>query len=132
MLKKATSGIAFVSWMATVTYLSLATLTNSGGGWLNLNIPHKDKIAHFIFYFVATFLGFFFFLGFFDKRNKILPVLMISLLFAITYGMVIEILQYNFFPNRSGDVYDALANSLGAFAGAVVVKLFFASKSVLK
>ncbi|MBK7850755.1 MAG: VanZ family protein [Bacteroidetes bacterium] len=39
------------------------------------------------------------------------------LLLTIFYGILIEILQATVFIHRSGDIRDAIANSIGAFVG---------------
>ncbi len=41
----------------------------------------------------------------------------LALLLSISYGILIEILQATVFIHRSGDVRDAIANSIGAFIG---------------
>jgi VanZ family protein len=42
----------------------------------------------------------------------------IALVLAIPYGGMLEIMQGAFFTDRSSDVYDFIANSVGALAGA--------------
>jgi VanZ family protein len=41
----------------------------------------------------------------------------ISVLFCVTYGGSLEIMQYTIFSERSGDVLDFIANSTGCIAG---------------
>lgn len=40
-----------------------------------------------------------------------------AIIFSTAYGAIIEVLQEYVFIERSGEVYDALANTVGAFIG---------------
>lgn len=117
--------------MAAVTYSSLASFSSDNQNW-SITIPNFDKVVHFIFYFGAAFLGFFFLKARLKQNTTNTRMLTISLVFAVIYGMAIEVLQYSFFPNRSGDVYDAIANSFGAITAILVLKLFFLPKKKVK
>lgn len=46
--------------------------------------------------------------------------LSILLLLAITYGFLIEVVQYQFIPGRSFDMFDVLADSIGSLAGLLI------------
>ncbi|WP_221259753.1 VanZ family protein [Flavobacterium okayamense] len=78
-------------------------------------LKFKDKIIHFMFYFVFVFLWSIALKG---KNIKILKIV----LFAILYGIVIEILQSAITLNRQADVFDALANSFGACTAVLFLK----------
>jgi VanZ family protein len=41
----------------------------------------------------------------------------LALLIAIPYGGILELMQGAFFENRSADIYDFIANSIGSFIG---------------
>ena len=76
-----------------------------------------DKIVHLLIFGLLCFLMIRSFLAlntgsFFYKNAK-----MLSLLLTIFYGILIEILQATVFIHRSGDIRDAIANSIGAFVG---------------
>lgn len=78
------------------------------------NIPHLDKIAHFLLFF---FFGAFVF-GFLQERkifNKIINAILVLLATAI-YGGVIEWLQGDYFA-RSADIWDWWADMFGALGG---------------
>lgn len=87
-----------------------------------LNIPHIDKIVHFIFYFVLVVLGVKAIREIFSSELTLRKVLLYSVLFAVVYGILIEFLQYGFTEDRHGDILDVLANSVGAVAGMFTVK----------
>lgn len=76
-----------------------------------------DKIVHLLIFGLLCFLMIRSFLAlntgsFFYKNAK-----MLSLLLTIFYGVLVEILQATVFIHRSGDIRDAIANSIGAFVG---------------
>ena len=70
-----------------------------------------DKIVHF-------FLYFFFVILWLKASTYFSHHLIYLLIIAVIWGIVIEFLQEYFIPTRSGDVYDALANTLGAISAA--------------
>jgi len=98
----------------------------------SLNIPHADKVVHFIFYFVLVILGVKAIPEFFTTKLVLRKVLLYTLFFAIAYGILIEFLQYGFTENRHGDILDVLANSVGALAGMFTVKSLFSRGWALK
>lgn len=84
----------------------------------------KDKVVHFLMYFGlsgATAVNYIW-----GKRGNVNVVLLIIGAFAlpILYGGVIEILQYKYFPPRSGDWWDFLADVLGSLAAVPFVIWF--------
>ncbi len=48
-------------------------------------------------------------------------------IFAMSYGLIIEVLQATLTNTRQADFYDFLANTMGAFVGLVVL-LFYKNK----
>lgn len=78
-----------------------------------LDIPHIDKVIHAGMYFILSF-SFLFEINknsFYQSLKLRLSVIVIIL--AVSYGIILEILQSFLFVNRSGDFYDFLANSIG-------------------
>jgi Predicted integral membrane protein len=81
----------------------------------NFFIPF-DKIMHFLMYLgLAGVASFNYIL---DKNGHIiiLKLVVFAIFIPILYGGLIEILQTECFPPRSGDWYDFLADALGALA----------------
>lgn len=82
-----------------------------------------DKLLHSVVYLILFFL-FFYSL---KNQNKSIKLknyaLEFSLLFTIVYGATDEIHQY-FVPNRYGDVFDWIADAVGALLGYVIVIVF--------
>lgn len=113
-----------------MTFSSLFTFDMDGGSFVK--IPHLDKLVHFTFYFVMVVLGVLAAGEYLKKRIKFSNVLIYTLLFAIAYGIIIEVIQYTLTVNRQGDVLDALANTLGALLGMFIARIFFSKKWSLK
>ena len=112
--------------MVFVTWSSLFSF--SGDDIPKFEIPHLDKAVHFTFYFVAVILGVMSFREVFKGKYKLLKSVLIIGIFMIIFGTIIEVLQYKITPDRKGDFYDGLANSVGALSGALVMKTLFSRK----
>jgi len=115
--------------MVAVTLLSLVSLSDTV--LPDLQFRYLDKIAHFTFYFGAVI-----FLCLARNENarkkfKLNQSITIGIIFAVLYGILMEVLQEVFTTYRDGNIYDVLTNILGAFTGAIVVhQLFHKSKIV--
>ncbi|VXB16513.1 conserved membrane hypothetical protein [Flavobacterium sp. 9AF] len=103
-----------ITWTAIVAYLCLISISSKSVALLE--VPFKDKIVHFIFYFL---LYFFWIKAL--KKNKIVTQFKIVLI-LILYGIIIEVLQEIFTSDRQGDFFDVLANSLGALTSFVFLR----------
>lgn len=79
-------------------------------------IIEKDKVVHFLMYLGLAGVASFNYI--YDKKGHIiiLKLIIFAILIPVLYGGLIEILQAKFFPERSGDWYDFLADILGALA----------------
>ena len=130
MLKKYLFTILFISWTGFITLLSLFSF--EGDSLPSINIPHLDKLVHFTFYFVFAFLGCLGYRELKSKNTTIKRAVFLSILAAVIYGMVIEVLQGVATADRDPDILDFLANSVGAFLGAYVVKFIFSGNTSLK
>lgn len=82
---------------------------------INFFIP-TDKIVHFLMYFGLSIVASFNYI--YDKKGHIiiLKLIAFAILVPIIYGGLIEIIQAEYFPERSGDWYDFLADVLGSLA----------------
>lgn len=101
-----------VIWTIVITVLSLVTIKETPS--FVLQLPFKDKIVHFIFYFVFVILWCFSLLQI--KNNLRFKIL----LTAVFYGIIIEVLQCVVTENRTADFYDVLANTLGAIVAFII------------
>lgn len=97
--------VGYTLWL---TVVSLSPLND-----LNLPSFHfADKIVHF-------FLYFFFILFWLLAYPKLWYKKFFLFTGTVLLGIIIEFLQEYYVPNRTGDVFDALANTLGALSGLI-------------
>lgn len=120
MEAKKRNKIFLIGWTILITTLSLVNLN----GLKKVSVADGDKYVHLIFYFVLTF---FLFINIeLDKNNKSKKLLLSSAI-AISYGIVIEVIQGAFTTTREFDCFDILANTTGSLS-AVVFLIFFSKK----
>ena len=116
-----------ILWTVVITVLSLVSLNSVP----KVDVPGKDKLVHFLFYLVfVIFWSFAKVKSYFNLKYDFIIVL-----FAIVYGIIIEVLQSVLTQTREADIYDVFANSLGAitgFIGFYCVKNKIFNKFVLK
>lgn len=84
-----------------------------------LRLKNVDKAVHFFLFFVFSVL----LAGGLFHRNKAsssnISLLIITLIIGITYGAVTEFIQFAALPERHGDVFDLLANTIGTIFGVM-------------
>ncbi|TGV00900.1 VanZ family protein [Flavivirga rizhaonensis] len=114
MLKKLTPIITIIYSLALIT-VSLIKLNNVP----DIGISFGDKIFHFFAYFVLTILWFYTFLYAFKLKSK--KAIVFAVVLSVFFGIIIEVLQGSITVSRSLDVYDAVANTLGALLASVVM-----------
>jgi len=86
------------------------------------SFEHMDKFIHFLLY--AT-LSLFFYASLkkhADFRSN--EIVVINLIIIISYGLLMEVFQYAFTVDRSAEIYDAIANSVGSVFGVFLYPLF--------
>ncbi len=109
-------------WTCIITMLSLVSFSTDIGN--SIPVPYKDKYVHFAFYFVFVV-----FWCYFVKRKTFSTFTnIIIVIFAIEYGILMEICQGIFTKNRMPDITDIYANSTGALLGFVFIILFNTNK----
>lgn len=117
--------------MVFVTFSSLFSFSNVDTGGL-VHIPHFDKAVHFTFYFVACILGTFCI----RERTKgyigFVKAVITMGISTTVFGVVIEVLQCAITTERNGDLFDALANTVGSICGVFTMKYLFSGKRQLK
>lgn len=111
-----------IIWTLIIFYLCLDDAPNLP----KFSFPNKDKLVHFIFYFVFVFIW--------TKSllHKNLKKLLLILCFALLLGVIIEFLQENFTLHRTFDWYDILANSMGAISSFWLVQKIYQIKNDIK
>jgi VanZ family protein len=106
-----------IIWIVVITILSLVSFEKN----TITAIQNSDKVVHFTFYFILTFLLLRIVNG--NMRFKYLIVIALSFF----YGIIIELIQKYFTLTRNGDFYDAIAN-LSGIIFAVLLNYFIIEK----
>jgi len=86
-----------------------------------INIPNVDKIVHFVFYTVSSYLWLLAVLK--GKVSKKTTVTLVAL-GLILFGLTVEYLQDTFTVQRSFEWLDVLSNTLGVLFGTTVYLLY--------
>ncbi len=115
--------------MALITFLSLYNFSDLRD--VDFVIPYLDKIAHFVFYFVATVLGCLFVRERTRGRVQFQKTLILMGSFIVLYGIFIEILQALYTVERTGELMDFAANLLGVLFALLAVNYIFSPKTRL-
>ncbi|NJX16067.1 VanZ family protein [Tamlana crocina] len=117
MLKKLIL-LATILYTLALTLVCLIRLNNLP----DVGVSFGDKIFHFLAYSVLTLLWFGTFL-FYTSAGRSKAILYATV-FAVIFGIIIEVLQDTMTDFRSLDIYDMIANSLGALltAGTLWIK----------
>lgn len=121
MVHKKASLFLAITWTTLITILSLVNVGSLGN---TIKIPYKDKMVHFVFYFLFYVLWY----GFFKLKTTANKIKYTILFAAIGYGILMELLQAIMANHRSSDFVDVIANSVGAFCGLIAVTCFLSNK----
>ena len=97
---------AFLVIISTVTFHP-----DPQDGYFLFNIPHLDKIIHYIMYFLCSFF-------FYRSYSSYIG----CFLYGSILGFSLEIIQY-FLPERHCDLYDMICNTLGSMTFALIIYL---------
>ncbi len=105
-------------WGIFVAYMSLLPAQE---------VPHlladlNDKILHGLIYFTLAALIFFGLLRYNFQTAIYNWQLWIIVALCVFYGGIIELAQHYLVPNRKGDEWDFLANTIGAIASVLLLK----------
>ena len=135
-----------ILWLGLIAVLSLIDqktdiIANGTGGYSEtITMPPdlvrvvvavgSDNIFHSLAYAVAGILVLMLLWERFRRTMPIRKAMIIAIVGLCIYGIILEILQV-IFTNRSGEVTDALSNTLGAIIGVLVMVLVFRRTSWL-
>ncbi len=110
-----------VLWGITIIILSL--MSGKDVKKINIfNFEHADKIIHFIMYFVFSYFLFESFLKYFKTKIKTYRKIVYVLTISVLFGIIMEILQIMLIVNRSGEVLDFIANTIGSILALILFK----------
>lgn len=121
MLKTKAVFLLAIFWTAFVTAFSLMSLGDLGD---DFPIPNKDKYVHFMFYFVFVSVWYLYL----NKKNSASRNKWMVLIAAICFGILMEICQGAFTTTRSPDIFDVIANTVGAIFGLLFITTILKNK----
>lgn len=116
------SAVVFQLW-ATIMMLMPSS------GFPSIEIPNIDKLAHIGIYFLSFLLWVF---SFFQGKSNVKYLVFSVITLLLFYGMVIEVVQGRWIPDRTFDLWDIVANLTGLIIGIVVfyiIKPFWPAKN---
>lgn len=87
---------------------------------------NSDKVFHAIAHIIFTILWYATLQSYFKFTSK--KAIKIAVISAITFGIIIEVLQHTLTQYREADIKDVLANTLGAFIAVLIIKLVLKMK----
>ena len=105
-----------IGWSVIILLLSTRATISVPESWSSIFAP--DKLGHTFMYGVLTWLLLWAF-----RQNAIEKAIIWTLIISISYGILMEVIQYTFFPNRFFEVYDIIANISGSLIGLLIFKL---------
>lgn len=112
LLERNALGVAVLATLG-IAALSLGTLPKLN---LGFEVKSGDKYLHFASYLILSLLWYFALKK--RLRSRFFQLLVPAAL--IIYGIILEGLQSGLTTYRTGDVYDALANSAGVVVGLLL------------
>jgi len=106
---------AIIFWLLTISYMGLIFYLSSKSFLLPKLLRDTDKVIHASVYFILAVLFYLSFLKSGMRRH----LLLISIVFAVIYGISDEIHQY-YVPGRVSSIGDVIADSFGALLGSLL------------
>ncbi len=107
-----------ITWTGIILFLCLVKSSDLP----QVNMQNLDKVVHAFFHFVFTTLWY---LVFKKRMNSstITKPLVVSFMFSVFFGILVEILQWLCTTTRTADVFDVLANVTGATLAVIGIIL---------
>ncbi len=81
-------------------------------------IPHVDKVVHILMYLTLSAVLMW---DLYRDKCPMKRAIIWATVLPMVYGGVIELLQEYYFPPRTGDIWDWLADIFGVFIGSFVM-----------
>jgi len=109
-------------------FILLLTMT-SGKEFPSVSLLSFDKIVHVFLFSVQSYL----FFRAFIRQSRFISLryhpIVFSLLFSILLGASTELIQAFVLTDRSGDVFDFIANCIGTGTGVLIFMLLYGKSS---
>jgi VanZ family protein len=85
------------------------------------NIKHVDKYFHFVMYLVFSIVLYIDFTKYkHTLKNRYITWIFLSLI-TLSWGTIIELVQYFFLANRTGSINDVMADAGGTITGIILI-----------
>jgi VanZ family protein len=108
----------------SLVYTMVLTYYSLKASPIPVKLPSQsDKLLHALAYFVFTVLWFLSFKFTFSWNRK--KSVVSTFILAVSFGILIEILQEQLTNYRQADVLDVLANIIGTVLAIITLKLIF-------
>jgi len=122
-------------WPVIVWALIILALTGFPGSYFPKVVSFfdwvsPDKIVHFILFGGQSFLILYVFRQQYFIGNHRLLIALSAIGFSTFYGLLTEVLQNYVFIGRNGNVYDFIADALGALLGFLAFYLLYRKKMI--
>jgi VanZ family protein len=121
-----------VSWAVIIIILSVMPTNELNSHMLSI-VPYEDKIMHFIFYGIFSFLLIRALIIYYKKSRPAWLLALVTFIIIFFFGMILEIIQAKFTSYRQGDIIDMvfdLAGCLFAILLVLIIPYFRVSSGV--
>ena len=108
-----------MAWMIIITLASLISARRISE-IITVDVFNLDKVIHLIIYLVLSVLLCWGILKYSNSTKLNISNIVYVFLFSSGLGILMEILQYQITSTRHFDMYDIIANIIGAFIGCVI------------
>jgi VanZ family protein len=120
-------------WPSLVWALVILVLTGLPGKYIPEVVGFwdwigPDKFVHVFIFGTLSFLIFYNLRAQYRASNKRFIIVISIIGVTLAYALLTEILQATVFIGRDGNVYDFLANTVGAFSGWFMFSIVFRKK----
>lgn len=118
-MKSIKAFIPALLWALVILFLSTLPSVNLPETIWDLLAP--DKLAHAAVYAILTLCIFY---GLYQLNALNKGSVFIAILISSIYGVLMEVIQYSFFPNRYFELLDIIANIIGSIGSLLILKYF--------
>jgi len=94
-----------------------------------LDWASPDKIVHFILFGGLAYLILYGYRDYLNGGEKSLGIIITAILIATLYGLLTEVLQHYVFIGRNGNIFDFVADAIGAVIGFLAFYLLNIKKT---
>lgn len=121
-------------WPSIVWAVIVLLLTGIPGNYVPetisfLDWASPDKVVHFILFGGQSFLILYAYRDKLSDKKILIKIAIVAIVVGVVYGLLTEILQAYVFVGRNGNVYDFIADLLGALIGFLAFYLLYIKKT---